>query len=179
MFSSNRNLTVPVHIHQRQADPMIRFAAGLLLSVVLLVPGIAAEKKKAPALTAKTADGTVVDLAKLRGKVVIVNFWATWCGPCRAEIPDFISAYAEYRTKGLEIIGISLDEGGWADVTPYVQRSKITYPVVLGDRNVARAWGNINAIPTTFILDKEGNIVDSHVGVMTKAQLAAKIKSLL
>lgn len=153
--------------------------AAPLLAALIVTAGFASDQKKAPSLSANTADGTVIDLAKLKGKVVIVNFWATWCGPCRAEIPDFISVYADKKRNGLEIIGISLDEGGWGDVTPYVQRSKITYPIVLGDRNVARAWGNIQAIPTTFIVDKQGNIVETHVGLMTKAQLLAKIKPLL
>ena len=158
---------------------MIRSATLLLVAALVLSSVFAAEKKKAPPLIAKTADGKTIDLAKMHGKVVIVNFWATWCGPCRAEIPDFLSVYAEKKAQGLEIIGVSLDEGGWAEVTPYVQRSKITYPIVIGDRSTARTWGGIQAIPTTFIIDKEGNVVDSHVGMMSKAQLLSKLKSIL
>lgn len=158
---------------------MMRSSFVLLLAVFLLTPILAAEKKKAPSLVGKTANGVAIDLTKMKGKVVVVNFWATWCPPCRAEIPDFISIYGEKQSAGLEIIGVSLDEGGWAEVTPYVQRSKITYPIILGDRAVARAWGGIQAIPTTFIIDKEGNVVETHVGLMSKAQLLKKIQPLL
>ncbi len=158
---------------------MMRSFYALLLAVLVLTPAFAAEKKKAPPLVGKTANGVAIDLTKMKGKVVVVNFWATWCPPCRAEIPDFISIYGEKRSEGLEIIGVSLDEGGWSEVTPYVQRSKITYPIILGDRGVARAWGGIQAIPTTFIIDKEGNVIDTHVGLMSKAQLLKKIQPLL
>ncbi len=158
---------------------MNRLPIVFLLAALVLSPLLSAEKKKAPALVGKTANGVSIDLAKLKGKVVVVNFWATWCPPCRAEIPDFISIYGEKRSAGVEIIGVSLDEGGWSEVTPYVERSKITYPIILGDRAVARAWGGIQAIPTTFLIDKDGNVVDTHVGLMSKAQLLKKIQPLL
>jgi cytochrome c biogenesis protein CcmG/thiol:disulfide interchange protein DsbE len=158
---------------------MLRSFASLILLALLVTVGYATDTRKAPPLTGATANGTTVDLSALKGKVVVVNFWATWCPPCRAEIPDFISVYNDYKSKGLEIVGVSLDEGGWSDVTPYVQRSKINYPIILGDRRVARTWGGIQAIPTTFIIDKQGNIAVSHVGMMSKAQLLEKIKPLL
>jgi cytochrome c biogenesis protein CcmG/thiol:disulfide interchange protein DsbE len=127
----------------------------------------------------KSADGTTYQLSKYRGKVVVVNFWATWCGPCRNEIPDFIEAYRKYKSKGLAIVGISVDQDGWTNVTPYVKERKINYPVVLGDEQVVEKYGGINAIPTTFIIDKNGNIVDQHTGMMSLTELEAKVKPLL
>lgn len=157
--------------------PQRFFAQLILLFIIATLPG-AGQGRKAPSLALKTADGTLIDLAKYKGKVVVVNFWATWCGPCRAEIPDFIEVYKTEKSRGLEIIGVSLDEEGWQVVTPYVQRNKINYPIVLGDRMTARRWGGIEAIPTTFFIDKQGNIAESHVGMMSRSQFTAKIKPL-
>lgn len=135
--------------------------------------------QKAPNFSLKTFNGKSIELAKLKGQVVVLNFWATWCGPCRAEIPGFLEMYEKYKTKGLEIVGISLDDGGWPDVNPFVEKYKISYPVVIGDEKLARAYGNIQAIPTTFIVNKEGFIVDRHIGYMTKDDLEKKLQTLL
>lgn len=135
--------------------------------------------QKAPNFKLKTIDGKTIELSKLKGKTVVVNFWATWCGPCRAEIPGFIQVYDKYKSKGLEIVGISLDQGGWSDVKPFVKKYGIPYPIVLGNQQVARAYGNIDAIPTTFIVDKNGSIVDRHLGYMKEEDFENKIKDYL
>jgi peroxiredoxin len=140
---------------------------------------VSAQQQKAPNFSLKSADGKTYQLSQLKGKVVIVNFWATWCGPCRREIPDFIEAYKKYKSQGLEIIGVSVDEDGWSKVKPFVTENKINYPVVLMDKKVVSDYGNFNAIPTTFVVDKNGDIVDTHTGVMTMSQLESKIQPLL
>jgi thiol-disulfide isomerase/thioredoxin len=138
-----------------------------------------AQHRKAANFSLKSSNGSSYELSKHKGKVVVVNFWATWCGPCRKEIPDFIEAYKKYKGKGLEIIGISLDQDGWTKVIPYVKQSNINYPIVLGDEQVVQNYGGINAIPTTFIVDRNGNIVDQQVGTMSLKQLEAKLQPLL
>jgi peroxiredoxin len=151
--------------------------AVALFAFVVSVPAQASDP--APNFSLKTADGKVVELNKLKGKAVVVNFWATWCGPCRSEIPGMLEVYDRYRSKGLEIVGVSLDRDGWRVVSPYVDKTKITYPVVLGDEGIVEAYGGIEAIPTTFVIDKKGNIVEKHIGYMSKDDFEKKVKKVL
>ena len=158
----------------------VRMIAVLLCLAVLFTSGTQSEpKSKAPNFVLKTSDGKTLELKKLAGKVVVVNFWATWCGPCRAEIPGMIEVYERYRSKGLEIVGVSLDLGGWDRVKPYVDKAKISYPVVIGDGDLADAYGGIEAIPTTFFIDKQGNIIEKHLGYMSKADFEERVKKIL
>ena len=152
-----------------------------ILSFLLLLsnPDPPQQKVKAPDFTLKTSDNKTIQLSKLKGKVVLVNFWATWCGPCRYEIPDFMEVYSQYKSKGFELVGIALDEEGWEVVKPYIAQQKINYPVVVGDGNLASAYGGIDAIPTSFLVDKEGYIIGKRVGVLPKEMLENSLKQLL
>ncbi len=158
-------------------------AVLLLAFTVGIMPACSQSKQNsqgtAPNFTLKTADGKTFDLAKQKGKVVVVNFWATWCPPCRQEIPGFVQFYDKYRNKGVEIVGVSLDEQGWDVVKPYVTSAKINYPVVVGDQNLTEEYGGIDGIPTTFIVDKSGKIREKHVGYMTEDALEKTVKALL
>ncbi|MBI4535798.1 MAG: TlpA family protein disulfide reductase, partial [Ignavibacteriae bacterium] len=106
-------------------------------------------------------------------------FWATWCGPCRAEIPGFLDIYQSYRPKGLEIVGISLDSKGWDVVRPFIGRFNISYPVVLGNAEVVYQYGGITSIPTTFIVDREGYVRTGHLGYYPRDDFEDEIKKLL
>ena len=151
----------------------------VLLVTFVFLTGFAETGKRAPNFALKSAKGKVVQLSKYRGKVVVVNFWATWCEPCRNEIPDFIELYKKYKSKGVEFIGISVDQDGWEVVKPYVKESGINYPIVLQDDKVVQNYGGFDGIPTTFVIDAKGTIAFEQTGMLTKTQLESKIQSLL
>ena len=146
-----------------------------------LEEGLVTEKEwgNAPDFTLPDLDGNSVTLSDFRGKVIILNFWATWCPPCRMEIPDFIELYENYKDEGLLIIGVNLDRGATRSVKEFSEKYKINYPVVLGNVNVTQDYGGIRAIPTTFVIDRKGNIKEKYVGYQPRATFEKAVKRLL
>jgi len=137
------------------------------------------DRSPAPQFTLKDASEKDVKLSDFKGKVVLLNFWATWCGPCKVEIPWFMNFEKVYSSRGLAVIGVSMDEDGWKVVTPYVQRSEIHYPILLGNENVAKLYGGVDSLPMTFLLDRSGNIASRHIGLVGKDTYEREIRQLL
>ncbi len=135
--------------------------------------------KPAPAFTLQDLNGKNVSLADFRGKVVILDFWATWCPPCVKEIPHFIELYEQYKDKGFAMVGISLDQAGISVVKSFAQKFQINYPILMTDGRVDKAYGGIQSIPTTFVIDSAGNISKKYVGYIDKAVFENDIKALL
>jgi peroxiredoxin len=131
----------------------------------------------APAFTLTDINGGTVSLSDFKGKVVILDFWATWCPPCKREIPDFITLQSEYASKGLQIVGIALDQPD--KVRAFAQQNGMNYPVLLGTDQISALYGGIEGIPTTFILDKNGNIVNRFEGFRPKEDFEVEITKLL
>ncbi|MGC9056782.1 MAG: TlpA family protein disulfide reductase [Candidatus Saccharicenans sp.] len=125
----------------------------------------------APDFKITSVDGQEFTLDSFRGKVVLINFWATWCPPCRAEIPDLIEAYSELKDKGLVILGFSVDDLPEAELKKFVEQAKINYPVALIGRDIVSAFRPGQYIPTSIFIDKKGNIRARHVGKLEKADL--------
>lgn len=159
----------------------IFFTVVLFLFVVNNTNGDSAQGPYPPNYQESQAE--LLKLSDLKGKIVIIDFWATWCPPCRKGIPDFVELKEEYKDKGLEIVGISLDaisRGGATanDVGPFMAEYKINYPIVKGDENVVYSFGGIKTIPTTFVLDREGKVIEKF-GYVPKETLVSKINSIL
>ncbi|PCJ13690.1 MAG: hypothetical protein COA98_01605 [Candidatus Neomarinimicrobiota bacterium] len=135
--------------------------------------------RQAPNFTLTNLEGEEVSLSDYEGRIVFVNFWATWCGPCKAEIPGFIDLQNKYKDD-LVILGISVDRRQTRDrVAPFAKDYNINYPVLFTDGKIEKDYGGINGIPTTFILDRELNIAQEIVGYRSDAVFEQAIKSLL
>jgi len=141
------------------------------------VPNLGAAEP-APAFEVTSLDGTTISLDSLKGKVILVNFWATWCPPCRAEIPDFIETYSELKDKGLEILGFSVDDLPEAELKKFVEQAKMNYPVALVGKDVVAAFKPGQYIPTSIFIDKNGNIRKRHVGKLEKSDLMKVFEEL-
>ncbi|MCB2203767.1 TlpA family protein disulfide reductase [bacterium] len=134
----------------------------------------------APGFSLPAVSGGSKSLSDYRGKVVMLNFWATWCGPCKREIPDFIEMQEAFRDDGFEIVGVSLDQPGEeSKVAQFVSQAGINYDILHGNGEIAQAYGGVRSIPTTFLLDRDGNIVSSKVGLQPKSAWESQIKELL
>jgi cytochrome c biogenesis protein CcmG/thiol:disulfide interchange protein DsbE len=128
--------------------------------------------------TLRDMNGADVRLADHRGKVILLNFWATWCGPCRVEIPAFVELQQQYRDKGLSVLGVSIDDTP-DQLKPFAEKMKINYPLLLLQTDVEDAYGPLWAVPTTFVIGRDGSVCNKHIGPATREQLEAEIKALL
>jgi peroxiredoxin len=137
------------------------------------------ERNTAPDFTLKDADGRAVKLSDYRGKVVLLNFWATWCGPCKIEIPWFVEFEQMHKDKGFAVLGVSMDEEGWDAVRPFISAMRVNYRTVIGTDLIAQQYGGVDALPTSFIIDREGKIASTHIGLVRKSDYEKDIQELL
>jgi thiol-disulfide isomerase/thioredoxin len=168
--------------------PARQFVASLLL---ILLPAVAAAQldnqpvirfvrnpDPAPDFNLNSLDGKPLTLADARGKVILLNFWATWCGPCRAEVPDLVTLQQRYEGR-LQVIGLNVDDEDAAVVQKYIDETGINYPVAMTPDKVREEYGGIAALPTSFLVDTEGRVVQKHVGLWDLAYFETEIRALL
>jgi peroxiredoxin len=161
--------------------------AGSVSESVIMAPAaveptslaMQADDTPAPDFVLTDVNGQEVKLSEYKGKVVVLNFWATWCPPCRKEIPDFNELQAQYGDKGVQFIGVALDEEGLPKVKKWMSANAVNYPVVVADAAVKKAYGEMNAIPVTMLIDRQGVIRTKYIGMRQKAIVESMIAPLL
>jgi len=172
-------------------DPVIFLVIALAVSLMLVFaykmtgrgPAVVLPTgagKPAPDFTLQSIDGKTFHLADFRGKAVVVNFWATWCQPCKIEMPWFVELQKKYGPEGLQILGISADEDTSADeLGKFAKGMGVNYPVLLGKEEVEQAYGGISFLPVTVYVDRDGKVVDKVFGLKGRAEIEDDIKKAL
>lgn len=172
----------------RRKAGLLRITGALVLSLFLLQacnrnaeePAPSGDNlPAAPHFSLPNLKGKAVRLSDFRGKVILLNFWATWCPPCREEIPRFIELYNQYRGHGFQMIGVSLDTVGPAVVEEFARKYGINYPILIANEEVVEEYGGVRGIPTTFVIDRQGKVFQKYTGYREKETFERVLRGLL
>jgi thiol-disulfide isomerase/thioredoxin len=184
--SSGNHVIPPPH---RGRNPLALVVAALVVAGMLYFgfhmarrsPSAPSAMKSAPApdFTLESLDGKSMRLSDLRGKAVLLNFWATWCAPCKIEMPWFIQLQNEYGPQGLQVVGVAMDDSSKDDIAKFAKDMGVNYPVLLGKEAVGDAYGGVPALPETFFIGRDGKIMDKIIGLKGKAEIEDAIKKAL
>ncbi len=167
-----------------KSKSLLRYVLLLIAAVVLIAATRvsthhASHKYRAPDFTLRDMNGAPVRLSDFRGKAVVLNFWATWCPPCRREIPWFIEMQKKYGPQGLQVIGVSMDDGGRDAVEAFVKRMGINYLIVQGEDHAASLYGGGEVLPTTYYISRDGRVVSSVEGLISESEIENNIQEAL
>jgi thiol-disulfide isomerase/thioredoxin len=175
-----------------QRNPLILFFVGALVAVMLFAGIRIARNNRAngpkngqlvgaiaPDFELQTLDGTNLKLSSLRGKAVLLNFWATWCGPCKVEMPWFVELQKQFGSEGFQIIGVAMDDASTEDIAAFTKQMGVNYPILLGKEAVGLSYGGVNVLPTTFFLDRNGKILAREFGLQSRSVFVDHIKDAL
>jgi thiol-disulfide isomerase/thioredoxin len=154
----------------------IVFAATLIAFLSATVLG---QKLAAPQFELRDVNGRIVRLSDYRGKVVVINFWATWCPPCRAEMPELVRLQREHAKQGLQIIGITYPPENKDRVRRFARSLKVNYPIILGTRQIKARFSSDETLPLTIVIDRDGKVTDIISGILLREEFDEKIKPLL
>ena len=142
-------------------------------------PAALLQGKPAPGFTLVDLDGKKVSLSDFKGRPVLVNFWATWCAPCKLEMPWFEEYRAKYKGQGFEVLGIAEDDAPKDEIVKTAKRAGVSYPVLLTDNKVANLYGGVDSLPTSFYVDRSGKVVEETVGLAPKDEVEANIRKVV
>ena len=133
----------------------------------------------APDFELQSLGGKTVHLTDFRGKAVVLNFWATWCEPCKIEMPWFVELQKQYGPEGLQVVGIAMDDAGEQDIAKFAKNMGVNYPVLLGKEATGDSYGGVPFLPTTFFIDRNGKVVDKIFGLKSRSEIEDDIKKSL
>lgn len=135
--------------------------------------------KAAPDFTASSLDGRTIHLSDLRGKAVLLNFWATWCEPCKIEMPWFVELQKEYGPDGLQVLGVAMDDASQEDIAKFAKNMGVNYPIVVGKEGIGSAYGGVPFLPETFYIGRDGKVIASAFGLKGRGEIEANVKKAL
>ena len=175
-----------------QRNPLILFFAAALVAVMLFASIRIARNNRAngpangqligaiaPDFELQTLDGGNLRLSSLRGKAVLLNFWATYCSPCKIEMPWFVELQREYGPQGFQIVGVAMDDASTDDIAKFAKDMGVNYPILLGKEAVGLSYGGVNVLPTTFFLDRDGKVIAREFGLQSRSVFVDHIKDAL
>jgi len=168
-------------------NPMVLVVVALVVALMLYV-GFHMARRSAPRIAKSTVapdfsleslDGKSVRLSDLRGKAVLLNFWATWCGPCKIEMPWFVELQNQYGAQGLQIVGVAMDDASKEDIAKFAKSMGVNYPILIGKESIGDQYGGIPALPESFFIGRDGKMVDKIIGLKGKGEIEDAIKKAL
>jgi peroxiredoxin len=174
-------------------DPVVLIVVAMVVAVMLVFtfklahrsnPGVASgtdqmKSGAAPDFTLQSLDGKTIRLSDFRGKAVVLNFWATWCAPCKIEMPWFVDLQKQYGPAGVQFLGVAMDDASTKEIAEFTQGMNVNYPILIGKEAVGDAYGGVQFLPETFYLDRDGKIVDKAFGLKGRGEIEDDIKKIL
>jgi thiol-disulfide isomerase/thioredoxin len=137
------------------------------------------QSSPAPDFSLESLDGKTMRLSDFRGKAVLLNFWATWCGPCKIEMPWFVELQNQYAAQGFQIVGVAMDDASKEDIGKFAKDMGVNYPILIGKESVGDQYGGVPALPESFLIGRDGKIVDKIIGLRGKAEIEDAIKKAI
>jgi thiol-disulfide isomerase/thioredoxin len=168
-------------------NPLVLVVVALMVALMLYV-GFHMARRSAPRIAKSTVapdfsleslDGKSLRLSDLRGKAVLLNFWATWCGPCKIEMPWFVELQNQYGAQGLQIVGVAMDDASKEDIARFAKDMGVNYPILIGKESIGDQYGGIPALPESFFIGRDGKMVDKIIGLKGKGEIEDAIKKAL
>ena len=171
-------------------DPVILIVVAIVISVMLVfgiqrvhhskvVPPGKLQGQAAPDFTLMTPDGRTMKLSDFHGKAVLLNFWATWCEPCKVEMPWFVDLQKKYGPQGFQVVGVAMDDASPNAIASFAQKMGVNYPILVGKEEVGALYGGLDYLPSTFYINRDGKVIDHVFGLVSRSEIEANIEKAL